>query len=171
MEDEVHDLLMGHQHRSHPPLSSSSTGSTFQQHLSPAPHSGGTSSSSTRVHPSVAAQRASAGRVYKRKASTCSLNGNNPAQGFSPHERTPSVGYTPNLGILNYHHQLPQSPTPQGSFSNHQHQLSDHLTTTSTTNTTTNNHNTVGNLPSSLPPAPRKTRRSNAWKSGGDNGQ
>ncbi|PLW35052.1 hypothetical protein PCASD_16167 [Puccinia coronata f. sp. avenae] len=121
------------------PLSNSPYGSRCHA-ASPAPtcassvsHSGG-----SRVHPSVAAQRASAGRVYKRKASNSSLSGRRRTDSFaadptgSPQPSTtwpagspqPSTWQPSSLSAGNapppteplplHHHpsQHPQSPTP-----------------------------------------------------------
>ncbi|KAG0142740.1 hypothetical protein CROQUDRAFT_135389 [Cronartium quercuum f. sp. fusiforme G11] len=154
VEDDLYDLVTGLQMKSKPPHSSSSTSSNIQP--SSAPHSSG----SNRIHPSVAAQRASAGRVYKRKASTSSLNqqqNQKSQQEYSPYNN--SVGLTPSSSLLihHHHHQPPQSPTPQVSY-HQQHQQQDlNSTTNITTNSNQNNNN------NNLPP-PRKTRRSNAWK-------
>lgn len=128
VEDDLYDLVT-HRHApssSHAPLSSSSTSSTPYQfsHPNSVAHYAYTNQNSAspaltnvsstshsaghRIHPSVAAQRASAGRVYKRKASTSSLNA-------QPETHSPySMGITPSTSsTLSIMHQQPQSPTPQ----------------------------------------------------------
>lgn len=135
VEDDLFDLVTN-QRGAQAPLSSGSTGP--KGHQFPTPYSfpqnncngtaspaltvasgggGSVSGSGNRIHPSVAAQRASAGRVYKRKASNSSLIGGATAmkESYSPH----SVGFTPStsstLSLL-HHHQQAQSPTPQPSY-------------------------------------------------------
>ncbi|KAH9809671.1 hypothetical protein DFH28DRAFT_538640 [Melampsora americana] len=136
VEDDLFDLVTNRS-GAQAPLSSGSTGPKGCQF--PAPYSfsqndcngtaspaltvasgggGSVSGSGNRIHPSVAAQRASAGRVYKRKASNSSLIGASTAmkESYSPH----SVGFTPStsstLSLLHHHHQQAQSPTPQSSY-------------------------------------------------------
>ncbi|EGG08581.1 uncharacterized protein MELLADRAFT_77369 [Melampsora larici-populina 98AG31] len=137
VEDDLFDLVTN-QRGAQAPLSSGSTGSKGYQFPTPYQFSqnncngtaspaltvasgggGSVSGSGNRIHPSVAAQRASAGRVYKRKASNSSLIGGGTAmkESYSPH----SVGFTPStsstFNLLN-HHQQAQSPTPQPSYEN-----------------------------------------------------
>ncbi|EFP78467.2 hypothetical protein PGT21_026494 [Puccinia graminis f. sp. tritici] len=96
---------------------------------SPAPTCASSVSQSggSRVHPSVAAQRASAGRVYKRKASNSSLSGARAASSItgdptdSPQASnwqplslsTGTAGSTNSTQLIHQHFiQHPQSPTP-----------------------------------------------------------
>ncbi|WAR58055.1 hypothetical protein PtB15_5B287 [Puccinia triticina] len=96
---------------------------------SPAPTCASSVSQSggSRVHPSVAAQRASAGRVYKRKASSSSLSGKRRAdsiagdpsdspQGSNWQPLSHSVGTAGSINSTQSIHQhfaqQPQSPTP-----------------------------------------------------------
>ncbi|MBW0466433.1 hypothetical protein O181_006148 [Austropuccinia psidii MF-1] len=112
------------------PLSHSSFGHGYHA-VSPAPTCASNISQpgGNRVHPSVAAQRASSGRVYKRKASNRSLNGTRrgsdatPGQLESPssttwQQRCSPFSFTsasiPSGSVINlsHDHQIPQSPTP-----------------------------------------------------------